>query len=138
MGRHSHLTPERAAAVTKMVRSGALIKTACQACGIHESTYFRWINRADDPDAPEVYREFRESITRARALAEMDALTLVRQAGRTDWRAAAWFLERSFPQDYGRHQKLEHTGEDGGPITLAGLAALMGVGEDPDDPHDLA
>jgi len=34
------------------------------------------------------------------------------------WQAAAWKLERRYPEAYGR-RRVEHTGADGGPISLA-------------------
>jgi hypothetical protein len=33
-----------------------------------------------------------------------------------DWKAAAFILERKWPQNWGRRFNLEHTGKDGGPI----------------------
>jgi len=74
-------------------------------------------------------RSFRRPL-RARALAEIDAVTLIVEAGHKHWRAAAWFLERSFPEHYGNRRRLEHVGAEGGPITLAGLAELMGMDDE--------
>lgn len=116
---------------SEALRSGAFVKTAAQANGISESTLQYWIGRADDPDADPIYSEFSEAFRRARATAEADAVRLIVEAGRKEWRALAWFLERSFPEHYGKRTKTELTGAQGGPITLAGLEALMGVG-DPD------
>jgi hypothetical protein len=127
MGRHSLLTSERSAAILDMVRGGVLIKTACAANGITYETLRTWLRRAEDPNDDPKYSAFADAFTRARALAEADAVQMVVTAGHKDWRAAAWFLERSFPKDYGRLHNLEHTGADGGTITLAGLEALMGV-----------
>jgi transposase len=127
MPRPSLLTPERSERILGLLRSGVFIETACQACGIGTTTYFRWLKNADDPDADPMYREFRDATTCALARAQVRAIELITLAGHKDWRAAAWFLERSFPEKYGRRLlgKLEHTGKDGGPITLASLSSLM-------------
>jgi hypothetical protein len=36
-------------------------------------------------------------------------------AAQRDWRAAAWMLERRFPEDFARQQQLEHSVSDGKP-----------------------
>lgn len=133
MGRPDRLTKERHERIVQLIRNGVYIQTACEANGIGTSTYYRWLENADNPDADPKYREFREAITRARAEAEARHVLHVEQAARTDWKAAAWFLERSFPTRYGRQQRIEHTGADGGAITLAGLESLMGVSDAGDD-----
>lgn len=35
-----------------------------------------------------------------------------------DWHALAWFLERKYPDEWGRSSTLALTGKDGGPIQL--------------------
>ena len=56
-----------------------------------------------------------------------DAHDLTDQHHEFDWRAAAWRLERKFPNRWGRHDRHEVTGPDGGPIqhevTIADLLA---------------
>ena len=63
----------------------------------------------------------------------MIALRLVARSAPDDWRSAAWLLERLFPARYSNMRKLELTGADGGPITLAGLESLMGLDSEDDD-----
>lgn len=48
-------------------------------------------------------------------------LGLVTRAAREDvrqWGAAAWLLERRFPERWGRRDQVEHTGRGGGPIEV--------------------
>ncbi len=45
--------------------------------------------------------DFYWRITRARLIGERDALLRIQEAGETDWRAAAWYLERTQPADWG-------------------------------------
>jgi transposase len=136
MARPDRLTPEKQNQIVDLVRSGVFIETACAAVGIGTTTYYRWIQKADDPNAPEKYREFRDAITRARATAEARNVAIVQRAANADWRASAWFLERSFPSRYGKREHIEHSGSNGGPITLSGLAQMMGVADEDDDLDD--
>jgi transposase len=130
MGRNDTLTPERQENIIALLRDGVLIKDACEIAGVPLSTFYDWLKKGDEPAAEPKFSEFSESITRARAQAKAVAVQNITGQGATDWRASAWFLERSFPKDYGKQQKIEHTGADGGPITLAGLEALMGISDD--------
>lgn len=132
-GRPDLLTPERKDRIISMIRQGVFIETACEANGIGKTTYYRWLERADDPASDPKYREFRDATNTARAEAESRHVLRVEQASRNDWKASAWFLERSFPTKYGKQQRIEHTGADGGAISLAGLESLMGVAESGDD-----
>jgi hypothetical protein len=61
-----------------------------------------------------------------------DAVRIILDAAPKNWRAAAWYLERSYPDHYGHRARIEHAGTDGGPITLAGLEAMMGVADEDD------
>ena len=51
--------------------------------------------------------DFSDAVSRARARAKADALGAIRVGMRDDWRAAAWFLERSFPEEFGRRDHVE-------------------------------
>jgi hypothetical protein len=50
-------------------------------------------------------------------LSAATGITVIRAAGRTDWRAEAWYLERSFPEEFAKARaQLAITGADGGPV----------------------
>ena len=51
---------------------------------------------------------------RARADSAMRLVSQITLQAPTDWRAAAFLLERRFPDDYGKRTEL--TGKDGGPV----------------------
>lgn len=46
--------------------------------------------------------EFAERFRRAKLAGELEPLGTIRSAARTNWRAAAWYLERTNPQRFGR------------------------------------
>ncbi len=55
----------------------------------------------DDEETSESWADFSWRITRAQLIGERDALLRIQEAGETDWRAAAWYLERTQPADWG-------------------------------------
>lgn len=46
------------------------------------------------------------------------AISEIRAAGQKSWQAHAWWLERTHADLFGRQQKIEHTGSDGGPMQV--------------------
>lgn len=61
---------------------------------------------------------FATLMRRAKAEAVTQAVTQIRRAGRDQWQAAAWYLERTNHAEFGRKTSLEHSGPDGGPVTI--------------------
>lgn len=75
-----------------------------------------------DTDTDRRYVEFVEAVESARAVAQVQMLAVVRRAAAEGaWQAAAWFLERSNPQQWGR-RTLEVSGVGGGPIEFAEMS----------------
>jgi hypothetical protein len=68
---------------------------AAARVGLHPSTVSRW--KRDFPDLAILLRSAREDFRQA----QLSIIFAEAQAGRaTSWRAAAWLLERIFPEDY--------------------------------------
>jgi len=125
-GRPTDLTPETQTRVIEALRAGNYIDAACAYAGIGTSTYYRWMQRAQEFDAPDIYVEFRETVLKARAEAEIRNVGLIQRAASDGtWQAAAWFLERSHPRKWGRHDRHEVTGPDGGPVEFAVDASTL-------------
>jgi hypothetical protein len=115
-----------APAFLKHIESGQTIVAAAALSGIGQSTVFNWLAIARNASEG-VYREFMEAFTRARGKAEGAMVKEVRQAGREDWRATAWLLERMFPERFYVKQLLEVSGPDGAPITVQQAEPLIRV-----------
>jgi hypothetical protein len=64
-----------------------------------------------------VYKEFSDAVDEAQAQAVTDALTDIREAGREDWRASAWFLERR-SQKWNKNMELEISGNAEKPVEV--------------------
>ena len=138
-GRGTKLTPETTTKIINALIGGNFINTACAYAGISTTTYFRWIQEADtgiseidtilSEDERNIRREFRDSCARARAQAEVRNVALIQTAA-TDpknWAAAGWWLERSFPDKWGKQSKViqEISGPGGAPIQITDPRELL-------------
>lgn len=136
------LTDEKAERIIQAVRAGNFLDVAAAFAQVHRTTFWRWLERgrnaadmieAADGDTFEQrcaaagvsdvdvrFAQFHEEVDRARADAEVRAVTLIQKAAEGDARHAEWFLERSFPDRWGARQRTELVGDGGGPVRLAG------------------
>jgi transposase len=97
------LTDELEQQLVGMLRAGNVIHVACAAVGIDQRSYQRWMQRGRTGRRVDSrHRAFREKVEQALAEAEARAVTQVAKAAGEDWRAAAWWLERQFPDRWGR------------------------------------
>jgi hypothetical protein len=69
--------------------------------------------------------EFAEAVKAAEADSQQELLKKIWTASDQQWQAAAWMLERRWPQDFARRQALEMSGPDGGPIETASRPAEL-------------
>jgi hypothetical protein len=112
MARPTKLTKEVQDRILQAVQAGNYLDTAAQFAGIDPSTMRRWVIKGEAPDAPDAYREFCVAIKGARASAEVRSVALIQNAASNGtWQAAAWYLERSYPDRWGR-TRIEVTGAD--------------------------
>lgn len=125
------LNPERQARIVEALQQGNYIETAARYAGITPAGMYKWINRGNaersrvseggEPNPTETpFVEFVEAVEKARSQAEIRNVGLIQKAAVDGtWQAAAWFLERSYPKRWGRSDRLEHVGADGGPVEVA-------------------
>jgi hypothetical protein len=92
-GRPREFTPGMCAELLNHVAQGASIEQAAHIVGISHRTVQREA-KADDG--------FQLELERALQAAPVDPERLMQQAARTHWRAAAWMLERTQPDRYGK------------------------------------
>lgn len=90
---------------------------SARAGGIHPATYFEWL----DKDSPYYNSAFSDAVKKARALGDHrireQGHAAIRKAGdgyrdgddtiRPSWQAWAWILERKFPDEYGRRERID-------------------------------
>jgi len=118
-GRHTTLTPEVQETICKAVADGNTFLTSALAAGVAQSTFSLWMKRGED-ETEGIYVEFMEAIKEASAQAVQKQVKNIIKAGKKNWQASAWFLERRHPQEWGKVERIEQkiSGGDGGPIEI--------------------
>lgn len=95
--------PVLAEKLIEVLTSGATVKDSCAYVGISTEQFYNDLERFDD---------FRDKIEKARATAKVSSVAIIRTASKTNWQAAAWFLERSDPASWGRKDMILTLGLD--------------------------
>lgn len=114
-GRPTKLNFEVQDKIVTAVRAGNYIETAAAYAGVNKSTLYDWLKRgarekdrlAANPRArvrkKELpFVEFSNAVEKALADAEVRDVSLIAQAADEYWQAAAWRLERKFPDRWGK------------------------------------
>lgn len=109
MARKSKYTDETVTKIEQAVKLGATYRLAALYGGISETTFHEWMNKKP---------AFSERIKEAEGAASVQWLAKIEKAaGEGAWQAAAWKLERRYPQEYGR-KVTELQGQDGAPLSF--------------------
>src|SRR6266567_1422572 len=92
-GRPTKYEPETIDRLLAGLADGLPIKSACIIAGVSVSTLADW---------REKYPELEERMAEAREVARRKMLQRIKRAAKDDWRAAAAWLQLTFPADYKR------------------------------------
>lgn len=113
VGRPTKFTPDTCNRILSAIRNGNTYEASAHYGGVSYDTLREWIKRGQEETAGE-FSEFFEAIKSAEAKAEVESVALIRQAAQEgQWQAAAWFLERRKPSDWGRKDRHEISGING-------------------------
>ena len=135
MGRKTKLTPQVQSTICKLIKSGNYIKTACHAVGIREATYLNWLSWGEQ-QGKGLYFEFFVAVKRAEAQAITRNVAIIQKASHDTWQAAAWWLERKFPQEWGKKERHELTGEGGQPLVPRSMQLVLADGTEIKPPRN--
>lgn len=120
MGRPK-LTQELVDRAIALKRDGLSSGDIICALGIHESTFYRWIG---DPKN-KLQRELSEGLKKEEAAFKQTLLTTIRAAALARnqyWTAAAWLLERKYPDEYGKaDRRRDEEGSEAAPKIVLGV-----------------
>lgn len=117
MARPSKLTPEVQKRLTEAIKAGNYYEAACGFAGIGYSTFRRWMLRGEKAKSGK-YRQFWEAVTRAELEAEVRMVAQWQKHMPEDYRAIRDFLERRFPDRWGRRYSLDMKQEIKGQVEL--------------------
>ena len=100
--------------------AGNTYKVACVLSGISERSFMRWKAEGLKAKRGSLGWQFLQLIKGAEAKAIHRNVMVIQTASKKNWTAAAWWLERRCPDDFGRrdtiHQKI--SAPDGGPVKV--------------------
>ena len=118
-GRPSKLTEELKANLTKVIAAGNYYQAACDYVGISYSIFREWIVKGEQAKSGK-YFDFSEAVKKAEAQAEIRMVQEWQKQMPENWQAIATFMERRYPDRWGRQDKskVELTGKDGGALKI--------------------
>ena len=111
MGRPTRLTKELAEQIVEVVLAGNYIETSAKMFGVSKQTLYNWFAKGAKAKSG-MHAYFLDAVKKAQAKAEIKDLTIIGKHGIKNWQAAAWRLERKFPDRYGRRQRIDITEEE--------------------------
>ena len=110
----SEITQAQADSLTSAIRAGSDLEVSCHYSGISVPLAYRWLERGKleseriangfEPDPAEAdYLRFWDELKKARADAVVRNVAFIQKAAQDgNWQAAAWWLERTVPEAYGK------------------------------------
>lgn len=100
------LTPEIAEEAINLVKGGASNQDVISWLGVAESTFYAWVREPKN----EAQAKLAQGLKKAETERKLWHLQRIHEAAKNgDWKASAWYLERRYPSEYARTQRI--TGE---------------------------
>ena len=92
------MTPERVQIITEALGDGLTQKEASMLAGIDEDTLCNWKRNISD---------FSDKVALSAIDYKRKLMNSIREAGKKDWKASAWLLERKYKRDFSQNINLE-------------------------------
>lgn len=114
----------------ELKRNGLTNRDICAALGISEQTFYRWTNKP----SCKLHRSLSEALKKAEAdykaeLLETIKATATRQKN-PQWTAAAWLLERKYPDEYAQTSRQRDDGQEDLPQIVLGVTVAAAKGDE--------
>ena len=114
-GRPTKLTPDVQELIVDGINAGLTYGMTCARAGVTYATFYNWLEKGEVAKNG-ILMEFFDAVSRAKADSALRLVSQIMLQAPADWRAAAFLLERRFPDDYGKRSEI--TGKDGGPVKV--------------------
>jgi hypothetical protein len=107
-GREPKLTPDVLARLVEAISNGNTRKNAAAYAGVHPSTLRKWLAKGKKrlTRTNGDYVSLFAAIKKAEAEAVDKHVRLISSAADKHWQAAAWWLERKYPDEWGSDKRL--------------------------------
>lgn len=105
MPRRTKLTDRTKEDIVKALKAGNSRRDSALYAGISEATFYSWMARGREGEP--LYAEFLEAVEKAEAQSVVRNVAIIQRAAEETWQAAAWWLERKRPDDWGRRQRMD-------------------------------
>jgi hypothetical protein len=97
-GRPTKYTPEVLQRTKELIELGLNYQDVCDSLGISYETFCQWRKK---------FSEFSDTVRVANAKVKEISLKSLRVGEMKDWKAAAWRLERRWPEEYREKKEIE-------------------------------
>ena len=138
MGAPTLCSPEMTEKICSAIRAGNYIDVAASWAGLNRASLHNWLKRGrremqkcaaqNMPIEPseQVYVDFVGAMEKAMAASEVQGVATITRAAQDNWTAAAWKLERMFPQRWGRRDAMRLTTDEHPSADKFDVAKLSG------------
>ncbi len=111
------LSPKVQETICEAIEAGTTLEIAARAARIGPRTLDEWLYHGrnelrENPDAEGPCLDFVKAVTVASATFEKECLTIIQDAAPKNWPAAAWLLERKFPERYAKVDRVRVSGDE--------------------------
>jgi len=118
-GNKRKLTPEFIREFAGLIATGLKNIDACDVMGVSESRFYAWMREPRDEMEEKLY----QALKKARGQRKGVMLKTIMQAAQGgQWQAAAWYLERVYPQEFAKTVRKE---EDGSAAQIDAIRELI-------------
>jgi len=109
-GRNTKLSEELIQEMCDLIAEGRTFADAARIRRVGESTFYRWLAEGRKENGKRLCKLLVERVQEASDFSEAEALHSLKMSAvkNSNWRSAAWLLERRFPEKYGRSLKCSH------------------------------